>query len=65
MNTRDPRLLQQVEEALGLSDSNGRPTPAFDPFIKEHRDWSSKNLDFVRQYIAPEKAKEYVKSHMP
>ena len=65
INTRDPRLLQQVTEALGLSDSNGKQTAAFAPFVKEHADWASKNFDFVREYIAPEKAKEYVNSHLP
>ncbi|HKC65398.1 MAG TPA: hypothetical protein VKB86_17280 [Pyrinomonadaceae bacterium] len=65
INARDSSLIQQVTEALGLSDSNGAPTPAFAPFVKEHADWASKNFDFVKQYIAPEKAKEYVNSHLP
>lgn len=65
INTRDSRLIQQVTEALGLSDSNGKPTPVFAPFVKEHADWSSKNFDFVKEYIAPEKAKEYVNNHLP
>jgi hypothetical protein len=65
MNTRDPKLMQQVLQAIGLSNANGSPTTSYDPFIKEHADWSAKNFDFVREYIAPDKAKEYVNSHLP
>ena len=65
INTRDSRLIQRVTQALGLSDSNGSLTPAFAPFVKEHADWASKNFDFVKQFTAPEKAKEYVNSHLP
>ena len=65
INTRDSRLIQQVTQTLGLSDSNGSLTPAFAPFVKEHADWASKNFDFVKQFTAPEKAKEYVNSHLP
>ena len=65
MNARDAKLLQQVTQAIGLSDANGAPTPAYQPFIKEHADWASKNFDFVKEYIAPDKAKEYVNAHLP
>jgi len=65
MNTRDAKLLQQATEAIGLADANGTPRPAFDSFVKEHADWASKNFEFVKEYIAPDKAKEYVNSHLP
>jgi hypothetical protein len=65
MNTRDVKLLQQVMQAIGFADANGSPTPAFDPFFKEHKDWASKNFDFVKEHFAPDKAKEYVNDHLP
>ncbi|HYJ48181.1 MAG TPA: hypothetical protein VEV81_16330 [Pyrinomonadaceae bacterium] len=65
INARDAKLIQQVTETLGLSDSNGSPKPAYAPFIKEHADWASRNFDFVKEYIAPDKAKEYVRDHLP
>ncbi|HEX8890756.1 MAG TPA: hypothetical protein VF779_16520 [Pyrinomonadaceae bacterium] len=65
INARDVKLLQQVTEAIGLSDAKGSKTPAFDPFIKEHTEWSSKNFDFVKENLDPDKAKEYVQSHLP
>jgi hypothetical protein len=65
MNTRDAKLLQQATQAIGLADANGTPRPAFDSFVKEHADWASKNFEFVKEYIAPDKAKEYVNSHLP
>jgi hypothetical protein len=64
MNARDVKLLQQVTEAIGLSDAKGAPTPAFAPFVKEHPDWASKNFDFVKENLDPDKAKEYVQSHL-
>ena len=65
MNARDAKLLQQATQAIGLTDTNGAPTPAFDSFVKEHKDWAAKNFEFVKEYIAPDKAKEYVNSYLP
>jgi len=65
INARDVKLLQQVTEAIGLTDAKGSRTPAFDPFIKEHPDWAAKNFDFVKENLDPDKAKEYVQSHLP
>lgn len=65
INTRDSKLILRVTEALGLTGANGSPTPAYGPFIKEHADWASKNFDFVKENLDPNKAKEYVNSHLP
>ena len=65
INARAAKLIPQVTEALGLADANGSPNPAYGPFIKEHADWASRNFDFVKEYIAPDKAKEYVRDHLP
>jgi len=65
INTHDAPLIQRVTEAIGLSDASGKPTSDFGPFVKEHPDWASKNLDFVKEHLTPDKAKEYVNSHMP
>ncbi|MDT5123429.1 MAG: hypothetical protein QOC96_2911 [Acidobacteriota bacterium] len=63
--TQDPATIMQVTKALGLTDSSGQPTPAMDQFIKDHGEWGRKNLAWAQEYSDPNKAKEYVKSHMP
>lgn len=65
INTRDSKLIEQVTRTVGLADANGAPTPDFAPFVKEHADWAAKNFDFVKEYLVPEKAKEYVNDHLP
>ena len=63
--TGDNALIVEVAQKIGLSDSSGQPTPAFQPFVKEHFNWAMKNPDFVKEMMDAEKAKAYVKSHMP
>ena len=63
--TQDAPTIMQMTKALGLTDSNGQPTPAFDKFRKDHIDWGMKNVAWVQEYSDQAKAKEYVKSHMP
>jgi hypothetical protein len=63
--TGDQALILEVAKKIGLSESSGQPTPAFQPFLKAHMEWGPKNADFVREVMDAEKAKAYVKSHMP
>jgi hypothetical protein len=63
--TRDTSLILEASKKMGLVDSSNEPTPAFEAFTKSHYDWAMKNADFVREHMTEEKAREYVKSHMP
>ena len=63
--TQDPQLILEAAQKMGLADSSGQPTPAMDPFMKEHFNWATKNMAFVQEHRTKEKAQEYVKSHMP
>ncbi|HEX8891436.1 MAG TPA: hypothetical protein VF779_19970, partial [Pyrinomonadaceae bacterium] len=61
--TRDNDLIIEVAEKIGLSDSRGNPTPAMEPFAKEHFAWAKNNADWVREHLDPVKAREYVMAH--
>ncbi len=63
--TGDNALIVEAAQKIGLSDSSGQPTPEFQPFVKAHFDWAMKNTEFVKEMMDVEKAKAYVKSHMP
>jgi hypothetical protein len=63
--TQDAPTIMQVTKALGLTDSSGQMTPAFQQFTKDHMEWGKKNMAWAQEYSDPNKAKEYVKSHMP
>ncbi len=59
----------EVAKKLGLTDSDGKPTPAFRTFNAEHSTWLSKNPSFMPptpdQAADKKKAKEYVDAHTP
>jgi hypothetical protein len=63
--TQDLPMMTKVMQQMGLADSSGQPTPAFDPFVKAHYEWATKNREFVMEHMTKEKALEYAKSHMP
>ncbi len=63
--TKDPALALEVMQRMGLVDPTGKPTQAMEPFLKEHNNWAMKNADFVNENSDPERAKAYVKSHLP
>lgn len=63
--TRDMDLAAEVFQKIGLIDSNKQPTPAYDPFLKAHTEWATKNADFIKEYMTADKAREYVNTHMP
>ena len=63
--TQDNALITEASKKLGLADSSGQATPALDAFIKAHYQWISKNEEFVKEHLDKEKAREYVKTHMP
>ena len=59
----------EVAKKLGLTDSDGKPLPAFRTFNQEHSEWLNKNPTFMPptpdQAADKKKAKEYVDAHMP
>jgi hypothetical protein len=59
----------EVAKKLGLTDSDGKPLPAFQQFNAEHSEWLTKNPTFLPptpdQAADKKKAKEYVDAHMP
>jgi hypothetical protein len=61
----DDALRIEVSKKLGLLDANGQPTAAFEPFTNEHLGWAMKNIEFIKEHMPPDKAKEYVNKHMP
>ncbi|HEV7374288.1 MAG TPA: hypothetical protein VGN95_06205 [Pyrinomonadaceae bacterium] len=63
--TGDNQLIVEAAQKIGLVDSSGQPTATFQQFTKDHFDWAMKNADFIKENMDPEKAKAYVKSHMP
>ena len=58
--TGDNALIVEVAEKLGLSNAAGQPTPALQPFIKEHLNWALRNTAWVQEYSDPVKARQYV-----
>ena len=63
--TQEPALIIEASQKMGLADSSGNPTPAMDPFLKSHYEWAAKNVDFVKEHMTKEKAKEYATKNMP
>lgn len=63
--SQDYKLIADVTQKLGLVDSKGQPTPAFQDFTKAHYEWATKNSQWIMENSTPEKAKAYVTSHMP
>jgi hypothetical protein len=59
----------EVAKKLGLTDSDGKPLPAFRTFNAEHSEWLNKNPSFLPpspdQAADKQKAKEYVDAHLP
>jgi len=62
--SQDMALVVKVTQKLGLADSNGQPTSTLQDFTKAHIEWGKANASWVMEYSTPEKAKEYVNSHM-
>lgn len=63
--TGEPTLILEAYKKMGLVDAGGKPTPAFEPFTKTHMDWAIKNAAWVQEHNDRNRAREYVKSHMP
>jgi hypothetical protein len=62
--TQDTDLIKEVITKLGLGDVTA-PNENGQKFVKEHMDWAMKNAAWVQEYSDKNKAREYVKSHMP
>jgi hypothetical protein len=58
--TKDNGLIIDVAQRIGIVDSRGQPKSNFQTFVQEHYSWALKNADFIRQYLDPAKAREYV-----
>jgi hypothetical protein len=58
--TRDNALIIEVAQKIGIVDAKGQPKSSFQTFVNEHYSWAPKNGEFIRQYLNPEKAREYV-----
>jgi hypothetical protein len=63
--TRDPMIMADVAKKLGLVNSDGTPGEASKKFMEGGKEWGQKNVAFAQEINSPEKAKDYVKSHMP
>jgi hypothetical protein len=63
--TQDSALIIEASQKMGLADSSGNPTPAMEPFLKAHYEWATKNVDFVKEHMTKEAAKEYATKNMP
>jgi hypothetical protein len=63
--TQDPTIIADVIRKLGFVNSDGTPNDSYKKFMEGGRDWGMKNMTFAQEVNTPEKAKEYVKSHMP
>lgn len=63
--TQEPALIIEASQKMGLADSSGNPTPAMEPFLKAHYEWATKNVDFVKEHMTKETAKEYATKNMP
>src|SRR3954471_24783302 len=63
--SQDPNLIAQVTQKLGLVDSNGQPSAAFQDLTKAHYEWATKNTQWIMENSTPDKAKAYATSHMP
>ncbi|HEX8710201.1 MAG TPA: hypothetical protein VF723_18300 [Pyrinomonadaceae bacterium] len=58
--TKDQALIIEVAQKIGIVEASGQPNDKFQPFIDEHYKWAPKNAAWIRQYLTPEKAREYV-----
>lgn len=63
--TGDRATIEEVGKKIGLVNSDGTPGSEYQKFINGAMEWGQKNAAFVQQISTPDKAKEYVKSHMP
>lgn len=62
--TGDQKLILQTYQKIGLFDQNGRPTPGYQTFIRNSVSWAFKDTEFIQTINTPEKAREYVMSHL-
>ena len=62
--TGDQKLILQAYQKIGLFDQNGRPTPGYQTFIRNSVSWAFKDTEFIQTINTPEKAREYVMSHL-
>lgn len=53
----------EMAQRLGLTNPDGSPSPAMEPFIKAHYEWAVSNGEFIKAHLTKEKALEYVMAH--
>ncbi|PYS82930.1 MAG: hypothetical protein DMF67_10940 [Acidobacteria bacterium] len=62
--TGDQKLMMQTSQKIGIIDQNGMPTSSYRDFIKNSITWAFKDTEFTRTINTPDKAREYVMSHL-
>jgi hypothetical protein len=63
--TGDQALMADVAKKTGLVNSDGSPSEESKKFTQGAFEWGMKNSAWLKEIDTPEKAKEYVKSHLP
>lgn len=63
--TQDQAIMTDVAKKVGLVNSDGTPSEESKKFMEGGFEWGKKNASFAQEVNTPEKAKEYVKSHLP
>lgn len=63
--SRDTALITEVSKKLGLVNADGTRSESSKKFQEGAVQWIQKNDAFIQEISTPEKAREYVKSHMP
>lgn len=62
--TGDQKLTLQAYQKIGIFDQNGVPSSDYKSFIAGSITWAFKNTAFIQSINTPDKAREYVNSHM-
>ena len=62
--TGDQKLTLQVYQKLGIFDQNGMPGADYKQFLVGSFAWALKNTAFIQSINSPDKARDYVNSHM-
>lgn len=62
--TRDNELMQKVMRKLGFLTPDNATSDDYEPFVKGHVEWATKNYAFIQSVMTPEKARAYVDAHM-
>lgn len=62
--TKDSELILRVLKKIGMMSQSGTPSPDYQQFMEDHRDWGARNATFIRSVLTPAKARAYVDAHL-